>query len=65
MNWEGYLRGGKFINRDNVKYIDEDLYKKWMKDELEKGDIIMTSEAPVGELYYINENVKYCLSQRL
>jgi type I restriction enzyme S subunit len=36
-----------------------------MKDELQKGDILLTSEGPMGEMYYLSKNDKYCLSQRL
>ena len=30
-----------------------------------QGDILMTSEAPLGELYYLTKKNKFCLSQRL
>ncbi|NER30505.1 MAG: hypothetical protein F6J89_23515 [Symploca sp. SIO1C4] len=36
-----------------------------MKDNLAIGDIIMTSEAPLGEIFYLALNANYCLSQRL
>lgn len=41
------------------------LYSKWMKEELAEGDILMTSEAPCGEFFYIVGETKYCLSQRV
>ena len=59
------IKQGKLINLDKSKFVDEFLYKKWMKSELKVGDILMTSEAPLGELYYLVKPHKFCLSQRL
>lgn len=59
------VKQGKLINLDKAKRINESLYRKWMKSELMKGDILMTSEAPLGELYFLVEKRTYCLSQRL
>ena len=36
-----------------------------MKTELRQGDVLMTSEAPLGELFYLCGSERYCLSQRL
>ncbi len=36
-----------------------------MKDKLLAGDILMTSEAPLGELLYLAKDCDYLLSQRL
>lgn len=36
-----------------------------MKDELVKRDVLLTSEAPLGETYYLCSEEKYVLSQRL
>jgi len=29
-------------NVDSIKHVDEDLYKRWMKEEVCKGDILRT-----------------------
>ena len=50
---------------DEIRYIPEDKYSSWMKIPLEKGDIILTSEAPAGEVYYWDTNEKVVLGQRL
>lgn len=60
-----HIKDGNLVNLEVIKYVSNELYEKWMKDKLKMGDIIMTSEAPVGELYYINTNTEYCLSQRV
>ena len=59
------IKQGKLINLDKSNFVDEALYNKWMKSELKQGDILMTSEAPLGELYYLVKHQKFCLSQRV
>lgn len=59
------VKGGKLINLEQANHVDDELYNLWMKDELKYGDILLTSEAPLGELYFLASNDKYCLSQRL
>ena len=59
------IKDGRIVREDAMNFVSQDLYKKWMKDELRKGDILLTSEAPLGEIYYLASNKKYVLSQRL
>lgn len=60
-----HIKNGQIVNRDQLRCVNEELYIKWMKDELQKGDILLTSEGPMGELYYLSSDEKYCLSQRV
>ena len=50
---------------DKIRYVDEELYKKWMKEEIRRGDILITSEAPFGQVLQWNTDEKIVLSQRL
>lgn len=59
------IKNGKLIRPETFKFVNQALYEKWMKIELQKGDIILTSEAPLGEIYLHNSNIKFVLSQRL
>ncbi|WP_345881414.1 restriction endonuclease subunit S [Shewanella algae] len=59
------IKGGRIVQPDTIRFVDEDLYKKWMKVPLEKGDLVVTSEAPLGEVYYLSGKHDYLLSQRL
>lgn len=52
-------------NLESMRFANNSLYKKWMKDEVQEGDVILTSEAPLGELYYISGGDKYLLGQRV
>ncbi len=53
------------VNLDEVRYLDENIYRKWMKEEVEQGDLLLTSEAPSGQVYIWNSDEKIVLSQRL
>ena len=59
------VKQGQLVNLEKAKFVSEELYHKWMKSEVAKGDILMTSEAPLGETYFVPDNSKICLSQRL
>ena len=53
------------IREESIYRGDEELYKLWMKDEVERGDILLTSEAPSGQAMIWNSDEKIILSQRL
>ena len=53
------------VKTDDIRYVDEKIYRKWMKDEVNKGDLILTSEAPAGQVMYWNSSEKIVLGQRL
>lgn len=74
MEWstEGYLalsainvKKGYIDFNVEAKYGDEKLYKKWMnKNELQKGQVLFTTEAPMGNVAQVPDNRGYILSQR-
>lgn len=53
------------VAEDKIRYVSQDLYKRWMKEEIKKGDIFITSEAPFGQVLQWNSDEKIVLSQRL
>ena len=59
------VKQGRLVRLEKAKFVSEELYKRWMKSEVAENDILMTSEAPLGEVYYLTEKKKICLSQRL
>ena len=59
------IKAGRIVKRETIKFIDSKLYNNWMKDKLSFGDILLTSEAPLGEMLYLASNVDLCLSQRV
>lgn len=59
------VKNHELVNLDVANRVDSELYNRWMKQKLEPQDILMTSEAPLGEFYYLADFCEYCLSQRL
>lgn len=59
------VKRGKIVSKNQIRYVTDGLYRKWMPNELMNGDVLLTSEAPLGEAYIIRNNEKFCLSQRL
>lgn len=59
------IKNKTLVNTDKIKYISRETYLKWMQTKLESEDILLTSEAPLGETFYLAEKEEYCLSQRL
>lgn len=59
------VKNQELVNLDIANHIDNDLYNRWMPQKLQSQDILMTSEAPLGEFYYLADFSTYCLSQRL
>lgn len=46
-------------------YGSEELYKRWMRNgDCSKDDVLITMEAPLGNIAYIPDDKKYILSQR-
>ena len=74
MDWskEGYLalsalnvKNGYIDKTIESHFGDEELYNKWMSGkELQKNQVIFTTEAPMGNVAQIPDENKYILSQR-
>ena len=59
------VKNGRLINEDKMNILPKDLYHKWMKCEIEFGDVLLTSEAPLGEHMIWKSKEKIVLSQRI
>ena len=59
------IKTGHIVQPDTIRFVSEEMYHKWMKDEIQRGDIIITSEAPFGQILYWDSEEKIVLSQRL
>ncbi|KKI90682.1 hypothetical protein WQ54_19370 [Bacillus sp. SA1-12] len=59
------IRNGK-IDKQNVKYVTKDTYEAWsIRGKLEFDDVILTREAPMGEVGIIKSKDKFFLGQRM
>ena len=75
MDWGGGDIPALSANNVKMGFIDfsaecnlgsEELYQTWMtKGDLAKGDVLMTMEAPLGNVTQVPDNQKYILSQRV
>ena len=74
MDWSesGYLalsalnvKDGYIDFSQDVHYGDQALYDKWMTgNELHEGQVLFTTEAPMGNVAQVPDNKRYILSQR-
>jgi len=60
-----HVKTDALVDIGSIRYASPAMYKKWMAVEVQEGDIILTSEAPMGEVFYINDDKKYVLGQRV
>ncbi len=59
------IKTGKIVQKETIRYINPQMYKRWMPEEVERNDIFVTSEAPFGEIYLWDSDEKIVLSQRI
>lgn len=59
------IKTGQIVQPENIRFVDDCLYRRWMKDEIQRFDILITSEAPFGEVFLWDSDEKIVLSQRL
>jgi len=60
-----HIKRGKIIWSERERFVTREMFKKWMKDPLKKGDVLLTSEAPLGEVAMVPNDDDLVLSQRL
>lgn len=59
------VKGG-WVNLSEVKYVTEEVFRKWTRRQVPKqGDVILTREAPLGEVGMLRSNDHVFLGQRL
>ena len=59
------IKNGKIVNEKSIRFVEDKLYFKWMKNPIQREDILLTSEAPLGEIISWDYDEKIVLSQRL
>jgi type I restriction enzyme S subunit len=58
-----FVKGGDLVNRDSFNYVSYELFEQ--SEKLRMGDVILTSEAPLGETYFIAQKTNYYPAQRV
>lgn len=60
------VHNGKLDNYESIRFVNSEVYKKWMKDDIKKGDCLLVSEgATLGENLYWDLDEKVVIGQRL
>lgn len=60
-----HIKNGRIAWEERERFVTQEMFKKWMKDPLRKGDVLLTSEAPLGEVALVPNDDDVVLSQRL
>jgi len=53
------------IDLNDHHYIDDEIFSKWMRNPLKSGDVLLTSEAPLGAVAYVGDDSDWALGQRV
>jgi type I restriction enzyme S subunit len=54
------------LYKDDVKYVEEEVYKKWTRRaKVNSGDVLLTREAPLGDVGLVREDDTIFLGQRI
>lgn len=53
------------ITDDDVRFVSRDMWDRWMPVKLRSGDVLLTSEAPLGQVAILKNEAQFCLGQRL
>ena len=60
------VNSGKLVAQDAIRYVTPEIYKKWMKVDVESGDCFLVSEgATLGECLYWDNDYPIVLGQRI
>lgn len=59
------IKGGR-VSTENCKYVTYEIFKKWTRRaEVKRDDVLLTREAPLGEVGIVKSDEKLFLGQRL
>ncbi|WP_082229896.1 restriction endonuclease subunit S [Haloarcula marismortui] len=54
------------LDLSDVKYVSEETYEEWTRRaEVKQGDVLLTREAPLGDVAYVNQEDTIFLGQRI
>lgn len=59
-----HIKSGNLVQQTTMNHVCKEMYRRWMPEEVERGSIFITSEAPFGEVLYWDSDEKVVLSQR-
>jgi type I restriction enzyme S subunit len=60
-----HIKDGVIQWSERERYVSPQMFAKWMPQRLKKGDVLLTSEAPLGQTALVPSDDDLVLSQRL
>jgi type I restriction enzyme, S subunit len=58
------IKSGR-IEKDQLEYVSEETYERWMRRGMpQPGDVLVTTEAPLGEVAQVGPDPRIALAQR-
>ena len=60
-----HVYDGRLHLDKNRRFVRPEMAKRWMPMKLRQGDVLLTSEAPLGEVAYLSVDTDICLGQRV
>lgn len=60
-----HIKHGRINWSERLRFVSPEMYRRWMPIPLIKGDVLVTSEAPLGQIAQVSTNGPLVLSQRL
>jgi type I restriction enzyme S subunit len=60
-----HIKNGRINWNERRRYVSQWMFEKWMPVRLRAGDVLLTSEAPLGEVAQVENDRDLVLSQRL
>jgi len=60
-----HIKNGVIQWSERERFVSREIYERWMPVRLRKGDVLLTSEAPLGETALVSSDDDLVLSQRL
>jgi len=59
------IKEGRIDFSTEMRHVLEKMHDQWMPVKLEVEDVLLTSEAPLGETAFLRDDANFCLGQRL
>lgn len=60
-----HVKNGRINWNERYRYVSEEMFERWMPEKTKRGDVLLTSEAPLGEVAQVPGDDPLVLSQRL
>lgn len=60
-----HIKNGRINWEERERYVSVPMFQRWMPEPTRRGDVLLTSEAPLGEVAQVEDDEPLVLSQRL